>query len=145
MSASTEADANSNDEARLEVALTADMLRITFPYLAFISMVALAGSVLNSFRQFGLAAFTPVLHNVAVIFAMVGIGREHEPVALRRERGRHPLRGVRPDRRLRRRATSKDRILSVWPLQAAHRRARGSTHMCQARACRARRSRTAAG
>ena len=28
------------------------MLRITFPYLAFISMTALAGAVLNSFRQF---------------------------------------------------------------------------------------------
>lgn len=54
-----------------QVALTADMLRITFPYLAFISMTALAGSVLNSFRQFGLPAFTPVLHNVGVILAML--------------------------------------------------------------------------
>lgn len=51
--------------------LVADMLRITFPYLTFISMTALAGSVLNSFRQFGLPAFAPVLHNLAVIFAML--------------------------------------------------------------------------
>ena len=54
-----------------QVALTADMLRITFPYLMFISMTALAGSVLNSFRQFGLPAFAPVLHNLGVIAGML--------------------------------------------------------------------------
>ena len=53
------------------VMLTAQMLRITFPYLAFISMTALAGGVLNSYRRFGLPAFTPVLHNLAVIAAML--------------------------------------------------------------------------
>ncbi|MBP6596827.1 MAG: murein biosynthesis integral membrane protein MurJ, partial [Arenimonas sp.] len=56
-----------------QVALTADMLRITFPYLAFISMTALAGAVLNSMRRFGLPAFTPVLHNLGVIAAMLGL------------------------------------------------------------------------
>ena len=61
-----------------QVAMTADMLRITFPYLAFISMTALAGSVLNSFRQFGLPAFTPVLHNLGVIAAMLGLARFFE-------------------------------------------------------------------
>ena len=64
------------DSAQVEV--TAQMLRITFPYLAFISMTALSGSVLNSFRQFGLPAFTPVLHNVAVIFAMLVLARYFE-------------------------------------------------------------------
>ncbi len=59
------------DKDSQQVALTADMLRITFPYLAFISMTALSGAVLNCFRQFGLPAFTPVLHNLAVIFAML--------------------------------------------------------------------------
>ncbi len=58
-----------------QVALTADMLRITFPYLAFISMTALAGAVLNSVRRFGLPAFTPVLHNLAVIAAMLGLAQ----------------------------------------------------------------------
>jgi putative peptidoglycan lipid II flippase len=58
-----------------QVAMTADMLRITFPYLTFISMTALSGAVLNSFRQFGLPAFTPVLHNLAVIFAMLVLAR----------------------------------------------------------------------
>lgn len=55
--------------------LTADMLRITFPYLAFISMTALSGAVLNSFRRFGLPAFTPVLHNLGVILAMLLLAR----------------------------------------------------------------------
>lgn len=59
------------DENSEQVALTASMLRITFPYLTFISMVALAGSVMNSFRHFGLPAFIPVLHNLAIIFAML--------------------------------------------------------------------------
>ena len=53
------------------VPLAADMLRITFPYLTFISMTALAGAVLNTFRHFGLPALTPVLHNLAVIAAML--------------------------------------------------------------------------
>ena len=47
------------------------MLRITFPYLMFISMTALAGAVLNSFRHFGLPALTPVLHNLGVIAGML--------------------------------------------------------------------------
>jgi putative peptidoglycan lipid II flippase len=57
------------------VALTADMLRITFPYLMFISMTALAGSVLNSYKHFGLPAFTPVLHNLSLIAAMYFLAR----------------------------------------------------------------------
>ena len=56
------------------VEMTADMLRITFPYLAFISMTALSGAVLNSFRHFGLPALTPVLHNLGVIAAMLLLG-----------------------------------------------------------------------
>jgi len=53
------------------VPLTAQMLRITFPYLTFISMTALAGAVLNTFRHFGLPALTPVLHNLGVIAGML--------------------------------------------------------------------------
>ncbi|MDV3254765.1 MAG: murein biosynthesis integral membrane protein MurJ [Lysobacter sp.] len=53
------------------VPLAAEMLRITFPYLTFVSMTALAGAVLNSFRQFGLPALTPVLHNLTLIAAML--------------------------------------------------------------------------
>lgn len=46
-----------------------DMLRITFPYLFFISMTALAGGVLNSFQRFAIPALTPILHNLAIIAA----------------------------------------------------------------------------
>ena len=46
------------------------MLRVTFPYLLFISMMALAASILNSFGKFALPAFTPVLHNLTMIAAM---------------------------------------------------------------------------
>ena len=50
---------------------TAQMLRITFPYLLFISMMSLAASALNSFGRFALPAFTPVLHNLTMIAAML--------------------------------------------------------------------------
>lgn len=61
-----------SDEAGT-VPLAAEMLRITFPYLVFISMTALAGAVLNTFKQFGLPALAPVLHNLMVIAAMLGL------------------------------------------------------------------------
>jgi putative peptidoglycan lipid II flippase len=51
--------------------MASDMLRITFPYLFFISMTALAGGVLNSFHRFAIPALTPILHNLAVIAAAI--------------------------------------------------------------------------
>ena len=45
-----------DDERRV---LTAQMLRITFPYLFFISLVAYAGGVLNSFQRFCGTRFYP--------------------------------------------------------------------------------------
>jgi len=62
----------------------AAMLRITFPYLVFIALTALAGAVLNSHGRFGLAALTPVLHNVAMIAAMLALAPLFEvpPMAL---------------------------------------------------------------
>jgi len=53
------------DPAKFE--LTTDLLRITFPYLFFISMVALAAGVLNTHNRFALPAFTPVMLNVSFI------------------------------------------------------------------------------
>lgn len=50
-------------------ALTADLLRITFPYLFFISLTAFASSVLNAYGRFAVPAFTPVLLNLCMIFA----------------------------------------------------------------------------
>lgn len=51
--------------------LTAEMLRITFPYLLFISLVALSGSILNAFGRFAVPAFTPVFLNVCLIGAAI--------------------------------------------------------------------------
>lgn len=48
-------------------AATADMLRITFPYIFFISLVAYAGGILNSLGYFAVPAITPVLLNVCLI------------------------------------------------------------------------------
>ena len=51
--------------------LSALMLKITFPYLFFITLTALAGAILNTLNRFAVAAFTPVLLNVAIIVAAV--------------------------------------------------------------------------
>lgn len=48
-------------------ALAGEMLRITFPYIFFISLTAFAGSVLNAYKQFAIPAFTPVLLNLSLI------------------------------------------------------------------------------
>jgi len=45
------------------------MLRFTFPYIFFISLTGLAGSVLNAHARFAVPAFTPVLLNVVLISA----------------------------------------------------------------------------
>ena len=45
------------------------MTRIMFPYIVFMSLVALAGGILNTWRQFKVAAFTPVLLNLSFIAA----------------------------------------------------------------------------
>lgn len=47
--------------------LATEMLRLTFPYLLFISLTALAGGILNTFGRFGVPAFTPVLLNLSLI------------------------------------------------------------------------------
>ncbi|SPB15760.1 integral membrane protein MviN [Caballeronia novacaledonica] len=51
--------------------LAVDMTRIMFPYIVLISMTTLASGVLNTYKQFSLPAFAPVLLNVAFIFAAV--------------------------------------------------------------------------
>lgn len=48
---------------------TADMLRITFPYILFISMTGLAGGILNSYDRFAVPAVTPLLLNITLIAA----------------------------------------------------------------------------
>ena len=43
------------------------LLRITFPYLLFISITALFGSLLNTYGRFSIPALTPALLNIALI------------------------------------------------------------------------------
>ena len=48
-------------------ALTIDLLRITFPYILFISLVSLAGGILNTYSRFSVPALTPALLNLTFI------------------------------------------------------------------------------
>lgn len=50
-----------------QLALAAEMLRLTFPYLLFISLTAFAGGILNAHGRFAVPAFTPVLLNLVLI------------------------------------------------------------------------------
>ena len=51
------------------------MTRIMFPYIGFMSFVALAGGVLNTWKEFRIPAFTPVLLNLASIFASLFVAQ----------------------------------------------------------------------
>ncbi len=46
-----------------------DLLRLTFPYLLFMSLTAFASSILNSYGSFATASFAPVLLNITMIGA----------------------------------------------------------------------------
>lgn len=57
------------------------MTQIMFPYIAFMAFVALAGGILNTWRQFKVPAFTPVLLNLAFIAASLFVAPHmKEPV-----------------------------------------------------------------
>ncbi|MEO6799269.1 MAG: murein biosynthesis integral membrane protein MurJ [Rhodanobacter sp.] len=47
--------------------LTIDLLRLTFPFLLFVSLTALASGALNSFHRFALPALAPVILNLCMI------------------------------------------------------------------------------
>ncbi|MBN8443133.1 MAG: murein biosynthesis integral membrane protein MurJ [Thauera sp.] len=55
----------SGDPGKFE--LTVELTRITFPYIFFMSLVALAGGALNTWSRFAIPAFTPVLLNLSFI------------------------------------------------------------------------------
>lgn len=50
-----------------KLALTAQMLQITFPYLGLISLTAFCSSILNTYDKFAIPAFTPVWLNLSLI------------------------------------------------------------------------------
>jgi putative peptidoglycan lipid II flippase len=49
--------------------LATEMLRLTFPFLMFVSLTAMCGATLNTYGYFGVPAFTPVLLNICMILA----------------------------------------------------------------------------
>ncbi|HFE48492.1 MAG TPA: murein biosynthesis integral membrane protein MurJ [Chromatiaceae bacterium] len=53
------------DEVQFPLAV--EMLRLTFPYILFISLVAFAGGIMNAHGRFAAPAFTPVLLNLSLI------------------------------------------------------------------------------
>lgn len=59
--------------------LTVDLLRITFPYILFVSLVSLAGGVLNTYSRFSVPAFTPVLLNLSFIVAALYFAPYFDP------------------------------------------------------------------
>jgi putative peptidoglycan lipid II flippase len=62
-----------------KVELTAEMIRIVFPYILFVSLVSLAAGVLNVYKQFAIPAFTPVLLNLSIIGSAVFLSRFCDP------------------------------------------------------------------
>jgi len=61
--------------------LTVTLTRITFPYILFMSLVALAGGVLNTWSRFAIPAVTPALLNLSMIaLALVAVPWFAQPV-----------------------------------------------------------------
>ncbi|MDQ7016189.1 MAG: murein biosynthesis integral membrane protein MurJ [Gammaproteobacteria bacterium] len=59
-------------------ALASEMLAITFPYIFFISLTALAGGILNSFNRFAVPAITPILLNFCLIGTTIWLSPHFE-------------------------------------------------------------------
>lgn len=58
--------------------MATEFSRIAFPYLLFISLVALQSGVLNALGKFSAAAAAPVLLNITLITAILGFGGSDE-------------------------------------------------------------------
>ncbi|MBI4207884.1 MAG: murein biosynthesis integral membrane protein MurJ, partial [Betaproteobacteria bacterium] len=59
--------------------LTISLLRVTFPYILFISLTALAGGILNTYSRFSVPAFTPVLLNLSFIVFALWVAPHFDP------------------------------------------------------------------
>ncbi|MDX1483884.1 MAG: murein biosynthesis integral membrane protein MurJ, partial [Alphaproteobacteria bacterium] len=59
----------------VKFAFAVELARITFPYLLFISLVALMGAVLNAHDRFAASAATPVILNLVLIAAILSWGQ----------------------------------------------------------------------
>jgi len=71
--------ASSFDKTPGKFELTAQLIRIMFPYILFVSLVSLAGGVLNVYRRFAIPAFTPVLLNLSIIASAIFVAPHVEP------------------------------------------------------------------
>ncbi len=60
-------------------ALTVQLLRITSPYIFFISLVAVAAGILNTYNKFWVPAFAPVLLNICFIAAALWLAPYCDP------------------------------------------------------------------
>ena len=58
-------------ENDIRYALASDMLKITFPYLLFISLTAMYAGIFNTYDKFLLPSITPVLLNISLITATI--------------------------------------------------------------------------
>lgn len=59
--------------------LTVQLLRITTPYIFFISLVAVAAGILNTYNKFWVPAFAPILLNICFISAALWLAPYFDP------------------------------------------------------------------
>ena len=62
--------------------LTVQLLRITSPYIFFISLVAVAAGILNTYNKFWVPAFAPILLNICFISAALWLAPYFDPPIL---------------------------------------------------------------
>jgi len=62
--------------------LTVQLLRITSPYIFFISLVAVAAGILNTYNRFWVPAFAPILLNLCFIAAALWLAPYFDPPIL---------------------------------------------------------------
>jgi putative peptidoglycan lipid II flippase len=62
--------------------LTVTLLRITFPYIVFISLVAFSAGILNTWNRFSVPAVTPALLNVSFIVGALFFADQFDPPVL---------------------------------------------------------------
>ena len=55
--------------------LASELLTITFPYLLFISLTALAGGILNAHGEYAVPAITPIFLNISLLIATLVFAR----------------------------------------------------------------------
>ena len=62
--------------------ITVSLLRIIFPYIFFISLVALGAGILNTYSRFSVPAFTPVILNLCMIAGALWLAPYFNPPVL---------------------------------------------------------------